>query len=186
MAGVEYIGLLISLVSILYLFFLKRKKDEIFQSQPAGSEEAEESDEPLQEFLKAMEREKERRQAVKQTPPMPIKHVQSVDINAVKRRQADRRLEEKRLKNSMEERRTKSQIENRQVKSPVESRSLALRAPRIGEAERESALDRKHDEAKTPVIPSRARTLMNHLPKLVNMVIFQEIIGKPRGFKPYE
>lgn len=142
MSGVEYIGFLISLLALVYLFFLKRMREG--ETSPLITEEKEEG-EPLQEFLKALEREKERRATENKYPPA----VQSVDIRSVKKRPAH-----------------------------------AEKAKRP--AQQAASLEKPIEEMHVKSLSPRSKILMQRLPKLADMIVFQEIMGKPRGFKPYE
>lgn len=148
----EYIGFLISLLALIYLFFKQTRKE-------SGEEENlnDESEETLFEYIP------EKPPYIKKVlppPPSPKKRkiVQHEPIP----------LENYKIESSIEKRRLKSNLESRQLQSKLRPEEfLAFHE------ERHSA-------------PSKLSRLLDQLPDKKNLIVYQEMMGKPRALRPYD
>ncbi len=179
MSGIEFIGFLISLIALLFLFY-KKKQDEAYQkAHPEEFEDTELNEEdPMQAFLKSLEREAKQQQTPQKKPEaqppavpnrQPVLHPlipKSTPLLVKPKKTTPVSLESYQLRSEIETRRMKSQIENRRLKS------------RLIEKEQE-----EQEEKERRIEISRAAQFVRRLPRLREMIIYQEIIDKPKGLK---
>jgi hypothetical protein len=169
---VEIIGFIISLLALLYLF-IKQNVPSLQKGHPPppAYQDEEEMSDPFKEFLRAMEKESAAREAVQHMPPPPPpkKKGRSKQTHT-------RPSENYRLTSPLEERHLKSALEDRHVKSrfnhhedlPGRTLSLSLRHP---------------DEREEKPRASRLQSIVNRLARRQDIIIYQEIIGKPKSLR---
>lgn len=159
---VEFIGFLISLFAIIFLFFrnvfLERHPEKV-KKRPVpipGSE-----NDTLDEWIRKMESEIAKEYAPNPPKPQPEK----VKVPPKKLEQKKKNLKEYRLESDIEKRKIESSIENRKLRSEIEQRK-----PRILYAE---------DHVKKS--PPRILGYIGRLNSLKDLVIYHEIFNKPKG-----
>jgi hypothetical protein len=147
----EYIGFIISLLALIYLFFK--------QTQTVSREEVdEEGEEDLLSYFQ------ERPMKAKKTPLPPppsrkkYKPVRNETIT----------LEKYHIESPIEKRRLKSELQTRQLQSKLRPEEFL-------------AFHEEHSTA-----PSKLSRLLEQLPDKKNLIIYQEIVGKPRALRPYD
>lgn len=170
---IEYIGFFISLLALVYLFVkqnsLPRQGEGTASSY--GGEEGKVEDDPLTAIMKEMERraaadkvvEKRKEEEAALLPPPPTKS------HAVKTRGSSRLLEERHLKGVSKERHLKSSFGKRKGK-PKEATS---------KKNQERVLSAAPSHGKK----SRVVDVVTRLTKRQDMIIYQEIIGKPKSLR---
>lgn len=171
---VEMIGFIISLLALFYLFMKqnvpnKQKRHSRKHSHPVDQEEEPVND-SFQEFLKTMQKEAVAREEFQQMPPPASKKKEHPKKNP------PRLPENNRLVSSLEERSLKNPLENRHAKSrfshhedlPGRTLSLSL-----------NHYDEKDEKRKS----SRLQSTLRHLVQRQDMIIYQEIIGKPKSLR---
>lgn len=165
---VEVIGFIISLLALLYLFIKENIPAQRRAHPPSYPQEEELRDDPFNEFLKNIEKEAAAREAAKHLPPPPPK------VAKQSKKPSKTPLEEHKLSNQMEQRRLKSSFEDRHVKSKfnhreeLPGRSLALS---------------HHREEERSERPSKAQLALRRLGKPRDMIIYQEILDKPKSLR---
>lgn len=171
---VEIIGFIISLLALIYLFFKQQSINRYRQEHPeAFIEEEIEEDDPLKEFMKAIERQKAAREASQHVPPPPPKMAkQSKQIP---------------LYPSLEDYRMASQIENRQLKSSLENRRINSKlGQRFEELPSHTLAPNLHYPGSGQLVgQTRVGLALKRLSKKQDLIIYQEIIDKPRGLRPH-
>lgn len=170
----EYIGFLISLLALIYLFFKQKSLARHRQQRPEGeSHHVVLEDDTLAGLLKAIEHEAEQKSAARAapTPPPP-----SPKQPRPHRKGAASPLEQYRLESAVETRRLKSTLENRQLKPTVRER--------IEEPPKPMTEYVYHSDA-IPVEPSRAEVAIRRMAHRRDLVIYQEIIDKPKSMRPF-
>lgn len=158
----EFIGFIISFLALLYLYF---KQQSFVQHQQEKAElnqenKAEEED-PLKEFMKAMKTRE--LQEVRHMPP-PKPHPKQPKQH---RKSVSSPLEEYRISSSLEKRQLKSALEERKLTPKVGGRFLPHHE---GEDQRRG--------------PSRGKLAINRLANRRDLLIYQEIIDKPKSMRP--
>jgi type IV secretory pathway VirB10-like protein len=155
---VEIIGFVISLLALLYLFMKQNPAPSRRTPAPRDQEEeaVEDEDDPFREFLKEKEAtEREAKTEEPLPPPSPPK------IAKKPKKPSPPSLEEYRLASQIEERRLKSALADRQLKSRFhhsEERNRNLR-------------------------PSQAHLAVQHLTSRRDLIIYQEIMNKPKSLR---
>ncbi len=151
MSFVDFIGFIISFFAIIFLFFRNRYERKHPEENLDELEQAEQEltpNQPLKDFLKALEVEKEKREF---SPASSSKRPQ--------REQAVRKQ-----RNSLGVRKIISPLESRKLISPLAKRH------------------HKDDEEERRVIDPPIVTIYKQLNKPVNMVVYSEILNKPKGW----
>lgn len=169
---VEIIGFIISLLALLYLF-IKQNVPSQQKRYPPGYQDEEEMNDPFKEFLKTMEKEAEARETAQYMPPPPPPLPKKKELL---KKAPSRSLEEYRPISSREERHLKSSLEGRHVKSkfnhyedlPGHTLSLSL-----------SHRDEREEKPRASRLQSAVRRLVHRK----DMIIYQEVIGKPRSLR---
>jgi hypothetical protein len=183
MSGIEIIGFVISLISILFLFFKKRIDDTYRQNHPEQIEEEDELAEgdPVRDLLRSLERETEKRTSLLKKPPAPpapnSRTMQSIATSSSK----VKKIGSTGLQSS------KSSLEKRQIKSQLEDRRLT---PSLREKEEErsrhaltNSLPSTDHSDRQSGKASRAALFIKQLPSLKSIVVYKEIFGKPKGLQ---
>ena len=170
----EYIGFLISLLALIYLFFKQQSLARHRQQRPDGeSHPVVLEDDTLAGLLKAMEHEAEQKSAVRAAPAAPPPAPKQPRAH---RKGAASPLEQYRLESAVETRRLKSTLENRQLKPTVRER--------IEEPPRPMTEYVQHTDA-VSFEPSRAEIAIRRLAHRRDLAIYQEIIDKPKSMRPF-
>ncbi len=169
----EYIGMIISFLALLYLFFKQQTFVRNQQEQAGGIKEAEEGEEgeedPLKEFMKAMDKREQRE--VRHAPPPPHAPKQSFKQHAKSHKQ-HRKSELSPLK----EYRQAGTLEKRQVKSSLEDRTIK---PTVG-----GKFLPHHEGEENQKGPSKAELAIRRLANRRDLLIYQEIMDKPKSMRP--
>jgi len=165
----EYIGFFISFLALVYLYYQQHKlaQRRLQQRRAAGLPEQEPQD-PLKSLIEAMAREAEKESASKELPPPPPKKKKRVRTE-VKSNLATYHLE--------------SSVEHRQLKSKLANRHLK---PTVGhhlEAGKSTASSLLVENIVSK--PSRALKALERLSHPRDMLIYQEIIDKPKSLRPF-
>ena len=167
----EIIGFVISLLALLYLFF-KQKSFEHHRQEHLKENEEFSEDDPLKEFMKAIDKETAAREAAQHLPP-PLPHIVKQPA--------------KPPLSSFEDYHLTSQIEKRKLKSTLENRHLK---PKIGQRLEERVLPQVtqplHYHVRDIEVagPSKARIALGRLSSRKDLIIYQEIIDKPKSMRP--
>lgn len=160
---VEIIGFIISALALFYLFVRQNMPTQQPSSQQRIRVEKDEGSDLYQEFLRVLEGENLKKEKIQPKPPSPPK-VKKKNKEVVPVILTERHLlspiEERRLKSSVEERRIKSSIENRHLISPLSSYET-------------------HTEEAQP----KVQEILNRLYDRRDLVIYQEIMGKPKSLR---
>lgn len=167
----EYIGFLISLLALIYLFFKQKSIARYRQEHPESfSDQEDVEDDSMTEFIKAIGIEDQRKAIVKLAPPAPPKQAKAM------RKGAASPLEHYRLESSVEKRQLKSPLEKRQLKPSVK-RPMEETSPQI-------LLTPLHLSDAIVVEPSRAEVAIRRLAHRKDLLIYLEIIDKPKSMRP--
>lgn len=178
MSPVELIGFVISIIALIFLFFRGRAIERYRQEHPEAFGNDSLSDEdPLKELLKSIDEDEDEDEesevpivVPKITKPKPI----AAKINPY-RNEPLSSIEGRHLITNIEKRKLKSEVEMRHLKSDLDDRRLATRLSNENLFRMEMA-DRKVGE------PRISKTI-ERLPHLRDMVIYQAILGKPKGLE---
>jgi hypothetical protein len=175
---VEIIGYIISVLALIYLFFKQQAVVRYRQEHPElfKDEELTEEDDSLREFLKAIEKESHPKESVVRAPPPPPPRKAPPPP---KKTPLTSSLKEYHLKSQIETRRIKSPIENRRVKTP-----LVQRYEEMPHATVAHPLDHLAEEVEETE-PSRAKIVFLRLSDRRDMVIYHEILDKPKSMRPF-
>lgn len=167
MSVVEFIGFAISLLSLVFLFFRNRRQPLTQGEQEERSQEEFLDDDPIQAFLKAMEEERLKREA----PPSPPPVVYRPAHTEVKKNRKSSPKGEETMKSNPEKRKLSSSLENQQVISPLAKRHEA-----------------HYDAHGVEILqkPARVRLMVDRLADLKDLVVFREILDKPKSLRPWE
>lgn len=169
----EYIGFFISILALVYLYIKQSSPPREGEGTASfnGSEEGEEADDPFSAIMKEMERRAAVGKVVEKRPKeevvlLPLPPAKS---KVVKKRSSSRSLEERPLTSSLKERELRNSLEKRRGKPKGASSSknekiVLLPPPNHGKK-------------------SRAADVVSRLAKRSDMIIYQEIIGKPKSLR---
>lgn len=176
MSFVEIIGFIISLLALIYLFFKQQSIARYRQEHPDALREEETTEEdPLTELMKAIEKETAARKAAQHLPPSPPKVVRKA--TQPKLAPITSSLEDYHLASQIEKRKLKSSLENRSLKSPLgqrlEEKSLHVIPPPHHPGIEEAFVG-----------PSRGEKALRRLSTRRDLIIYQEIIDKPKSMRP--
>jgi hypothetical protein len=172
---VEVIGFIISLLALLFLFMRQSVPPPHLPHPTIRSEEEELMEEdPFKELMRAVQKEAAAREAALHPPPVPPAPTKRAKPSP------------KGVKSSLEDYRLASQIEQRQLKSTLESRHLVSRFHHHEELPaRNLALSTSHLRMEEDKImgPSRVQLAIQRLADRRDMIIYQEIIDKPKSMR---
>lgn len=173
---VEVIGFIISLLALLYLFIKHNHPSSRSRSTPVSSnpvDSKEEGDDFFQEFMKAIEKETASREAMQHVPPPAPPKIKKEPYATPKSQ-------------SLQEYQLKSQIENRQLKSSLQERHIQSKISHREELPRRSTtLNIAHaiSEEKENLRPSRVQLAIQRLNKRQDILIYQEVMSRPKAFR---
>lgn len=167
MSVVEFIGFAVSLLSLLFLFFRNRRQLSSQGERADRSEDEFLEDDPIQAFLKAMEKERLKREA----PPSPPPIVHRPAHAETKKTKKNSSKEERLATSQLEKRKLSSSLEKQQVISPLTKRHEA-----------------NYDAHGVEILqnPARVRLMVDQLADLKDLVVFREILDKPKSLRPWE
>ena len=173
----EFIGFIISVFALIYLFFKQQSIVKYRQNHQEKINDEFDEDESLDEILSIFGKETRGKKEVKTPPPpVPPYRPSSHQVNKQPKKVAASSLENYRLS---------SQIEKRKIKSPLEGRQIK---PSYAQSYEEVA-----SEVKVPYLslgeeriagPSRVEIAVRRLANRRDLIIFQEIIDKPKSMRP--
>lgn len=163
MSFVELIGFVISLIALIFLFFKNKPASDRNQIHPGGIEEENEENDPLREFLKSLEEEMGNEDQHRQPPPAPPKIKQVQIQNMPKPKPTNYKREDPSRKKPMDVRRKEKDL--------------------ILFNEKMNDIDHLQPKAKQP---SRLNQLVHHLPNKRQMIIYQQLLNKPKGLSSGE
>jgi hypothetical protein len=184
MSFVEIIGFIISFLALIYLFFKQQSIARYRQEHPEAFKEEEIVEEdPLTELMKAIEKETKAREAARHLPPPLPKAVQKP--KPLKAAPLAASLEDYHLESQIEKRRLESQVEKRKLKSSLENRVLKSSLSQRLEEKGVHAIPPSHHPGieKGLVGPSRAEMALRRLAHRRDLIIYQEIIDKPKSLR---
>lgn len=181
---VEIIGFIISLLALLYLFV---SQNPAAQRQKAGSRDLnedyseKEKDEPFKDLMEAIEKE------IKRTEKIPARMAASPQSlpQTLKKKLSQQNNKDYFLSNepssnlAMDNRHLKSSLENRHLSSPLFSH---------GDGGRKFTYSHDHGhstESYGEGKKSKGLLMINRLTHPRDMIIYQEIIGKPIALRAY-
>lgn len=185
MSFVEIIGFIISFLALIYLFFKQQSIARYRQEHPEAFKEEEIAEEdPLTELMKAIEKETKAREAARHLPPPPPKVIQKP--KPLKPPPLAASLNDYHLESQIERRRVESQVEKRKLKSSLENRTLKSTLSQKLEEKGVHTIPSSHhygiEEGFTE--PSRAEIALRRLTHRRDLIIYQEIIDKPKSLRP--
>lgn len=170
---VEYIGFFISLLALVYLFIKQNSPPQQGEGTAPvyGSEGEEEENDPFSAIMKEMERRAATDKVVEKRqekevflPPLP-----SEKSHAAKKRSSSRLVEERHITSSIKEKPLRNSFKKRLAKpkgaSSQKNDEIVLLPPSV------------HGKK------SRAADAVSRLAKRRDMIIYQEIIGKPKSLR---
>lgn len=172
---VEFIGFVISLLALLYLFIKQNHSSQhpVRASQRPPVESKDEEEDLFQELIKGIEKERASREAIRHVPP-PTPPKTKKETRAPQTSQ------------SLKDYQLKSQIENRQLKSSIEERHLTSKFTPHEELPRRSTtltiIHPKSDE-KVKLRPSRVQLTIERLNKRQDILIYQEVMSRPKALR---
>jgi hypothetical protein len=167
----EVIGFAISLLSLIYLFFKNRSQGEEKKASSLQNENYREED-PLSDFLKAIGEEFKQKKPI--LPPSPIEQKRVMK----KDKKQPLTLTHK------EEYQSKRFTEQKKQESMPENDSIAVQFIRRREEKRISSIPLVMERA--VVGRSRAKKILGQLKYTNQLVIFKEILDKPKSLRPWE
>jgi hypothetical protein len=159
----DWIGFLISIAALIYLYIQnsrafsgepRQRKEEVKPEMP--------SDNPLNEYLKAVEE----REARIKAKPAPMQKLRPKPKPA----HQHEKIEDRHLISSLKERKLISPEHERRLVSPLSTRQIRSSIMPIYE----------HDIV---VQPSRAQVALDQLHNKQNILIYHEIFGKPKSLQ---
>lgn len=165
---VEFIGFLISLVAILFLFFKgsydarQRRKNPPYNFVDEDEEEEFDEDDPIREMIKIMQGEKEQLIA-----PPPSKAQPPKEVRPAAKPQKYTSLAEHQLRSKLEDHKLKSTLENRRLSSKLEQRKVQ---PSMGTYDTLQRVEQP---------PPRVATLLQEFGSLRKLVLAHEILSPP-------
>lgn len=182
----DFIGFFISLLALAYLFFRRKGEAQRRREHPELYKDEEEQEDALKDFLKSMN------MPVDEQPPVrPVRQPETVQpkikkIKAqpqpwkttIEERRLQSQIEQRQLQNSIDDRRLKNTIEERKLQSNLENRY----------ADPYGVTDTGKNAPSYEIIQgvthrTRIQEYLAKLPSKKEMVIFQEIIGPPKGLR---
>lgn len=177
MSVVEFIGFAISVLALLFLYF-KNRADTIASQEHRGRAKEEDFLEGthLKDFLKSIEKdiaEKEKPKPLPSSPPLPA-------LPQIERKHKKASL------SALEGRQLTSQLERRKIKSPIENRTIAASiSRRYEEASPSGVVPLLHHAYAEEIhhAPARGKAAIQRLAHLQDLVIYQEIINKPKSLR---
>ncbi len=190
---VELIGFGISLLALVFLYFKNRQALSQRQRHIETIEEDEEAieEDPLQALMLAMQKEKEKRERKHQVKPRPLSTrpkqppppprqtlVQTPKTvrAAPEPKELRSPLEDYRLQSTLEKRKVKSALEERRLKSTLTHRSQEVSKMGLIHSH-------LHEEEDVSPQPSRIELAMRRLAHLPDLIIYQEVLSRPKGLR---
>lgn len=184
----DFIGFFISLLALAFLFFRKRREAQRRREHPElyKEEEEQQEEDSLKDFLKSINMPVDERH-----PQRPVRQYEAMQPKIIKikaQTQTEKIVtEEKRLKNQIEKRQLQNSIDDRRLKNTIEERKLESNLENRY-ADPYGVTDTGKNAPSYEIIQgvihrSRVQEYLDKLPNKKEMVIFQEIIGPPKGMR---
>jgi hypothetical protein len=167
---VEIIGFIISLLALLYLF-VQNKNPVQQKSRSSGYQREDGIDHSFKGFLKSIEKKAATREAVQHMPPTPPSSMKKKERS---QKTPPRLLEESRQASSIEDHHLKSSLEDRHMDSRFNHEDLTRSTFALSL--------RYRDEGNGKKSVSRAQSAIRRLVHRRDMIIYQEILKKPKAF----
>lgn len=171
---VETIGFIISLIALFFLF-IKQKASTMQNQGSSDYQDVEETDDPFKAFFKAIEKEGESREIVRQKPPHPPKKKEQSKKGRSYAKE-EYRQEEYRIFKSTEKRPSKSSLDNHPIKprvlqhEEIPAKKHVIPSHRPGEEPEEQRI-------------SRLQSAVGRLQHRRDLVIYQEVLKKPKSLR---
>ena len=186
MSFIEFIGFVISMVALIFLFSKKIFDQRRARLNPEESErEEEEQKRNLKEFLRSLEIDMEDQEQFKPPPPppkiTPPQPPKERPRGQQKPRPASRVLNDP-FKAKLEQRQFETAIEKRGFKTNIEDRFYQSFDERLLSSDFRKASTDAYDVILFDQTP-RIQHLVGQLPSLREMIIIREIIGPPKGLQ---
>lgn len=176
MSGIEIIGFIISILSLLFLFFKNRHDTRYREEHPQEfqkrelMEENDEEEEHVRELMQHLTgQRKERRKPASLPPPPAPRKTERPKIATFSE------FDDYHLVSPIETRKIHSPIENRKLKSKLATREITSKL---------TPLTHHHHDEKELVGPSKARKAISRLSRLPDIVIYTEILSPPKSLRP--
>jgi hypothetical protein len=167
---VEFIGFIISFLALVYLFIKQNSPPARQEHPPDYPTEGLKEANPFEEFRKKLDREAEAREATQRLPPPPT----SSKVAKQHKRPPRLALKEHQMTSQIEERRLRNALEDRHIQSRMNHREGALA---VSTSHHRAEEDRKMG-------PSRAQLALQRLTHRRDLIVYQEIIDKPKSMRP--
>lgn len=177
---VEWIGFIISLLAMLYLFISQNSGQKRGRFPDEQSEEEMQEEDPLKNLIREIENEGKKNEYRRHEPIPPPKKEKALAKKAhvvPKKREG---IQQRQLKSTLEERRLKptdlTDLDERRLSSSLLSREEWARLYAI-----EDISHAHHDGLIRK--PSRARKILGKLGHPRDLVVYHEIMSKPLGLR---
>lgn len=179
---VEFIGFIISLLALLYLFMTQNFMKNA-QHRQAGTpdEDLLDQEDPMQELMKAIEKETRRRE----NPPASIPPASPYS----RQKKESKKLPSQKHVERKQNKKFEQEIAQRRLKSPLEDKSVKSKSPLQEELSRHQAsYVHYYDHVNKKLDFSQAKRVIHRLKDKRDLMIYQQILGKPRALsrKVYE
>lgn len=174
MSLIEIIGFIVSFLALMMIGFKSKEDARRRQEHPEEFEEEkfleDDSDEPIDHLLNAVKRKPK---VIAPPPPKPKKIAQPLPAYKSFPQETFSAVEQRKLQSQIQQRKLKSKIESHRLESKIEGRHL------------QPQLNKKSDyfEEKVKNKTSKGLRMIESLPDLKDMIVYQTIIGKPKGLE---
>lgn len=180
----DFIGFIISLLALAYLFIRNRSQARQRREHPEMYKGEDEQEDALREFLKSMDMPvDEKPKPVVRRPEAIQPKVKKVNAHS-KPWKSD--IEERRMHSEVEQRRLKSAIDDRRLKTVTEERRLeSALENRYADPYGETDVGKNapsYEVIQGPSQRSRVQRILEELPTKKQIVILNEILNRPKGF----
>lgn len=183
----DFIGFIISLLALAYLFFRRRGEARRRREHPELYKEDEQQEDALKEFLRSMDMPVE-------DHPKPVRHPEPVQPKIKKAKVQTQQqhwrtnIEDRKMQTQIEQRRLQSAIDDRRLKTTIEERNLQSTlenryADPYGQREMVMGKEAPAYETIQSSRKTRVQYLLERLPSKKEMVILQEIINPPKAMR---
>ncbi len=179
MSFVEVIGFIISFLALLYLFFQQQAAVRKRQENPNDFTNEEEEEDPLNEWMKEIEREAAAREAARHSPPPPPRVIQRPLTS-----KSSKPSKKAPLSSNLENYQTPSQIEQRKLKSSLENYRLKSALSQKLEERQLHTMGLPHHNGEGSIRRSRVEIATRRLSRRRDLIIYQEIMDKPKSLRP--
>jgi hypothetical protein len=184
----EVIGFLVTIAAILYMFIKRIQHDRVKRTREYEHEDEEQNDEErLKDFLKSLDIDMEESKDFKPPSPPPKPVVIKPKVNQPFYKQVKQeKTSQKRVdhnysfKSSFDDVQSTNAIENRKFKDNISDKYPSYDGDHLV---REEFKHRNISEKINYKRSSRIKTLISDLPSKKEMIILNEVLNQPKGFK---